>query len=165
MNNPLVQPDPGLFIWTILTFLVLLVLLSKFAWGPLLAALQARQERISQSLDDAKRANEEMERVKRESSEIIRQAHVEASAIVSTSRTDAERVREEGKQKARTEAAAIIASAQRQIEAESVRARDEVRRDAADLAVAIASKLIRRNISVEDNRVMIDEMIGRLRSN
>jgi len=164
MNNPLVQPDPGLFIWTILTFLVLVVVLSKFAWGPLLAALQARQERISQSLDDAKRANDEMERVKRESAEIVRQAHVEASAIVSSSRTDAERVREETKQKARAEAAAIIAAAERQIESEAVRARDEVRREAADLAVAIASKLIRRNISVEDNRAMIDEMIGRLRS-
>jgi F-type H+-transporting ATPase subunit b len=163
MNNPLVQPDPGLFIWTILTFLVLLVLLSKYAWGPLLSALQARQERISQSLDDAQRARDEMERVKRESAEIIRQAHVEASTIVSTSRTDAERVREETKQKARAEAAAILASAQRQIESEAVRARDEVRRDSAELAVAIASKLIRRNISVEDNRVMIDEMIGRLR--
>ena len=164
MNNPLVQPDPGLFIWTILTFLVLVVVLSKFAWGPLLAALQARQERISQSLDDAKRAHDEMERVKRESAELIRQAHVEASAIVSSSRSDAERVREDTKQKARAEAAAIIAAAERQIESEAVRARDEVRREAADLAVAIASKLIRRNISVEDNRVMIDEMIGRLRS-
>jgi F-type H+-transporting ATPase subunit b len=163
MNNPLVQPDPGLFIWTILTFLVLLALLSKYAWKPLLTALQARQDRISQSLDDAKRAHEEMERFKRESSEIIRQAHVEASTIVSTSRTDAERVREETKQKARAEAAAIIAAAGRQIESEALRARDDVRREAAELAVAIASKLIRRNISVDDNRVMIDEMIGSLR--
>jgi|SRR5687768_8170882 len=163
MNNPLVQPDPGLFIWTILTFLILLALLSKFAWKPLLTALQARAERIRQSLDEAKRAEEEMERVKRESAEIIRQARVEASGIVSTSRTDAERVREETKQKARAEAAAIIAAAERQIESEAARARDEVRRETADLAVAIASKLIRRNISADDNRVMIDEMIGSLR--
>jgi F-type H+-transporting ATPase subunit b len=163
MNNPLVQPDPGLFIWTILTFLILLALLSKFAWTPLLAALEARRERIAQSLDEARRAHEEMERLKRESAEIIRQAHVEASAIVSAGRTDAERVREETKQKARAEAAAILAAAQRQIESEAVRARDDVRREAADLAVAIASKLLRRNISIEDNRVMIDEMIGSLR--
>jgi len=163
MNNPLVQPDPGLFIWTILTFLVLLGLLSKFAWKPLLAALQARQERIAKALDEARRAELEMERVRRESAEIIRQAHVEASTIVSTSRTDAERVRDETKQKARAEAAAIIAAAERQIRSEALRARDEVRRDAADLAVAIASKLIRRNISLDDNRVMIDEMIGSLR--
>ena len=163
MNNPLVQPDPGLFIWTIITFLVLLALLSKFAWKPLLAALQARQDRIVQSLDDAKRAQEEMERVKREAAEIVRQAHAEAATIVSASRGDAERVREETKQKARAEAAAIVAAAERQIESETVRARDDVRREAVELAVAIASKLIRRNISVEDNRVMIDEMIGSLR--
>lgn len=160
--NPLVQPDPGLFIWTIVTFLVLLALLSRYAWKPLLASLQARQERIAQSLDEAKRAHEEMERVRLESAEIIRQAHVEASAIVSASRTDAERVREDTKQKARAEAAAIIAAAERQIEAAAVRARDEVRREAVDLSVAIASKLIRRNITADDNRAMIDDMIGSL---
>jgi F-type H+-transporting ATPase subunit b len=163
MNNPLVQPDPGLFIWTILTFLVLLAVLSRFAWKPLLAALQARQDRIAQALDDAKRAQEETERLKREGAEIVRQARVEAASIVSSSRADAERVREEIRQKARTEAAAIVASAERQIQAEAVRARDEVRREAVDLAVAIASKLIRRNISADDNRGMIDEMIGSLR--
>jgi F-type H+-transporting ATPase subunit b len=162
MNNPLVQPDPGLYIWTIVTFLVLVALLARFAWRPLLEALQARHDRIAQSLDDAKRAREELERFKRESSEIVRQAHVEASNIVSASRTDAERVREEAKQKARAEAAAIIAAAQRQTEAEALRARNELRRETADLAVAIAGKLIRRNISAEDNRAMIDEMIGTL---
>ena len=53
MDNPLVQPDPGLFIWTIVTFLVLLTLLAKFAWGPLLEALESRQALIRKSLDDA----------------------------------------------------------------------------------------------------------------
>jgi F-type H+-transporting ATPase subunit b len=160
--NPLVQPDPGLFIWTIVTFLVLLALLSKFVWKPLLAALQARQDRITQSLDEAKRAHEEGERLRRESAEIIRQAHAEAGTIVASSRADAERLREETKQKARTEAAAILAAAERQIQAEAVRARDDVRREAVDLSVAIASKLIRRNISAEDNRALIDEMIASL---
>ena len=56
MGNPLVQPDPGLFIWTILTFLVLLGLLAKFAWRPLLQALESRQESIRKSLDDARQA-------------------------------------------------------------------------------------------------------------
>jgi F-type H+-transporting ATPase subunit b len=165
MNNPLVQLDPGLFIWTIIVFLVLLGLLSKFAWTPLLAALQARQERIATSLDEARRAREEMDRVKQESAEIIRQAHAEASTIVATSRTDAERLREETKQKARAEAAAILAAAERQVQAEALRARDDVRREAVDLSVAIASKLLRRNISAEDNRVMIDDMIRSLPQN
>lgn len=163
--NPLVQPDPGLFIWTIVTFLILLALLSKFAWKPLLVALQGRQDRIAQALDDAKRAQDELERVRRESAEIIRQAHAEAGAIVAAGRADGDRVREDAKQKARTEAAAILAAAGRQVEAETARARDEIRREAVDLAVAIASKLIRRNITADDNRVMIDEMLASLPRN
>ena len=86
MNNPLVQPDPGLFIWTILTFLVLLALLAKFAWRPLLQALDSRQETIRKSLDDAQQAKQELERLQQESAQIIRQARVEAEAIIAQSR-------------------------------------------------------------------------------
>ena len=71
MDNPLVQPDPGLFIWTILTFLILLGLLAKFAWNPLLRALEERQETIRKSLDDAERTKQELERVQQESAQIV----------------------------------------------------------------------------------------------
>ena len=80
MNNPLVQVDPGLFIWTIVTFLVLLTLLAKFAWGPLLQSLAAREETIRKSLADAEKARQELERLNQESEAIIRQARVEAEA-------------------------------------------------------------------------------------
>ena len=63
MDNPLVQPDPGLFIWTIVTFLVLVTLLAKFAWGPLLKALDQRQAAIRKSLDDAQQAKQELEKL------------------------------------------------------------------------------------------------------
>ena len=115
MDNPLVQPDPGLFIWTILTFLVLLTLLAKFAWGPLLQALESRQEAIRKSLDDAQQAKQELERLKQESAQIINRARVEAEAIITQSRSDAERLREEIEQKARTEADDIVKNAERQI--------------------------------------------------
>ena len=119
MDNPLVQPDPGLFIWTILTFLVLLTLLAKFAWGPLLQALESRQEAIRKSLDDAQQAKQELERLQQESAQIIRQARVEAEAIIAQSRADAERLREEMKQKARAEADGIVKNAERQIQLET----------------------------------------------
>src|SRR5215470_9715682 len=99
-DNPLVQPDPGLFIWTIVTFLVLLTLLAKFAWRPLLQALESRQASIRKSLDDAAQARQELERLNAESAEIVRKARVEADAIVTASRADGERVRQELKQKA-----------------------------------------------------------------
>jgi len=159
MDNPLVQPDPGLFIWTILTFLVLVALLAKFAWRPLLQALESRQESIRKSLDDAQKAKQELERLHAESAEIIRQSRVEADAIVTRSRGDAERLREEMKQKARTEADAIVKNAERQIQLETGRAIQQIRREAVDLSVMIASKLIQRNLTKEDNERLIEEAL------
>src|SRR5687767_1211486 len=101
--NPLVQPDPGLYIWTIVTFLVLLALLARFAWRPLLAALESRQEAIRKSLDDARAAKQELERLHVESQKILAQARSDADAILSSTRSDANRFRDELKQKAQAE--------------------------------------------------------------
>jgi F-type H+-transporting ATPase subunit b len=162
MDNPLVQPDPGLFIWTIITFLVLLTLLAKFAWKPLLEALEARQETIRRSLDDAAKAKVELERLNQQSAELIRQARIEGDAIISASRADAERLREELRQKARGEAEGILKNAERQIQLETARALQQIRHEAADLSVAIASKLIQRNLSKEDNEKLIDEALRQM---
>lgn len=159
MDNPLVQPDPGLFIWTIVTFLVLLTLLAKFAWGPLLRALDSRQETIRKSLDDAQLAKRELERLQHESAQIIRQARIDAEAVISQSRTDAARLKEEMRQKARTEADAIVRNAERQIQLETERALQQIRHEAVDMSVMIASKILRRNLSKEDNEKLIDEAL------
>jgi F-type H+-transporting ATPase subunit b len=159
VDNPLVQPDPGLFIWTILTFLVLVTLLAKFAWGPLLKALEGRQEAIRRSLDEAQVARQELERVQQESAQIVRQARIDAEAIVSGSRSDAERLREEMKTKAKAEANAIVANAERQIQLETQRALQQIHREAVDLSVMIASKIIQRNLSKEDHQALIDQTI------
>ena len=164
MGNPLVQPDPGLFIWTILTFLVLLGLLAKFAWRPLLQALESRQESIRQSLDDARQAKQDLERLHQESAQIIRQARVEADGIITRSRADAERLREEMKQKARAEADTIVKSAERQIQLETTRALQQIRTEAVDLSVMIASKIIQRNLSKEDNERLIDEALRQVQN-
>jgi F-type H+-transporting ATPase subunit b len=158
-DNPLVQPDPGLFIWTIITFLVLLGLLAKFAWRPLLQALESRQESIRKSLDDALQAKQELERLQQESVQIIRQARIEADGIIARSREDAERLREELKQKARAEADVVVKNAERQISLETARALQQIRTEAVDLSVMIASKIIQRNLSKEDNERLIDEAL------
>jgi F-type H+-transporting ATPase subunit b len=164
MNNPLVQLDPGLFIWTILTFLVLLTLLAKFAWRPLLQALESRQETIRKSLDDAERARRELEAVQRESEQIVRQARLDAESIISASRADAERLRGEMRQKAREDAEGILRNAERQIQLETNRALQQIRQEAVDLSVTIASKIIGRNLSKEDNERLIDEAIKQVDS-
>ena len=159
MDNPLVQPDPGLFIWTILTFLVLLALLAKFAWRPLLAALDSRQNAIRKSLDDAQKAREELERLNQESVLILNKARAEADQIIVSGRADAERLREDVKLKARAEADAIVKNAERQIQLETARALQQIRSEAVDLSVLIASKLIQRNLTKEDNERLIEEAL------
>jgi F-type H+-transporting ATPase subunit b len=159
MDNPLVQTDPGLFIWTIATFLVLLGLLAKFAWRPLLQALDTRQNAIRKSLDDAQQAKQELERLNAESSQIIARARVDAEAIITQSRSDGERLREEIRQKARAEADNIVKNAERQIQLETTRALEQIRHEAVDLSVMIASKIIQRNLSKEDNARLIDEAL------
>ena len=159
MDNPLVQTDPGLFIWTIVTFLVLLALLAKFAWKPLLDALETRQNAIRKSLDDAQQAKQELERLNAESAQIIARARVDADAIITQSRADGERLREEIRQKARGEADLIVKNAERQIQLETSRAIEQIRHEAVDLSVMIASKIIQRNLTKEDNERLIDEAL------
>lgn len=157
MNNPLVQPDPGLYIWTIATFLILLWLLAKFAWRPLLEALERRQDQIRKSLDDAQKAKQELEKLHVESQRILAAARTDAEQILSSTRSDANRFREELKQKAQVEAAGIVKNAEKQIELETARALQQIRNEAVDISVAIASKLLARNVSKEDNERLIEE--------
>ena len=157
MNNPLVQPDPGLYIWTILTFMVLVGLLAKFAWRPLLAVLDERQQAIRKSLDDARQAKQDLEKVHVESAKILAQARTEAESIVASTRADVNQFREEMRVKAREEAAGIVKNAERQIELETARALQQIRHEAVDLSVTIASKLLQRNVSKDDNARLIED--------
>jgi F-type H+-transporting ATPase subunit b len=159
MDNPLVQTDPGLFIWTIVTFLVLLALLAKFAWRPLLLALETRQNSIRKSLDDAQQAKQDLERLNSESAQIVARARQDADAIITQSRSDGERLREEIRQKARAEADLIVKNAERQIQMETSRALEQIRHEAVELSVMIASKIIQRNLTKEDNQRLIDDAL------
>jgi F-type H+-transporting ATPase subunit b len=164
MNNPLVQVDPGLYIWTIVTFVVLLLLLAKFAWRPLLEALERRQEAIRKSLDEARQAKQELGRLHEESARILAQARAEADAIISRTRADAVRAGEELKQKARADAENIVKHAEREIQLETSRALQKVRQEAVDISIDIASKIIQRNLSREDNERLIAETLQEIQT-
>jgi F-type H+-transporting ATPase subunit b len=160
--NPLVQVDPGLYIWAITVFVLLVALLTKFAWRPLLDALEQRQESIRKSLDDARQARQELEKVKSESEAMLVRARREADAILAQTRTDAARTAEDLKQKARTDAENIVRNAERQIEQQASRAVEQIRREAVDLSVAIASKILQRNLTREDNERLIGETLAEI---
>jgi F-type H+-transporting ATPase subunit b len=164
MDNPLVQPDPGLFIWTILTFLILLGLLAKFAWGPLLKALDERQATIQKSLDDADQAQQELASLQEKSAQLLAQARAEGQSIVAQSRAAAEVVREDLHQKAKAESAAMVKAAERQIQQETARAVEQIRHEVVDLSLSVASKLIKKNLTAEDNDALIQDSLNQIES-
>ncbi len=151
--------DLGNAIWTLGIFLIVVIVLGKFAWGPVLGLLQQREEFIHRALSDAKRDRDDAEARLKEYAAKLQSAHAEAAALVEEARRDGERLREEIRQRARGEAEKMIANAQRQIQLETSRALEQIRHEAVDLSVMIASKIIQRNLSKEDNERLIDEAL------
>src|SRR5262249_52516959 len=119
----------------------------------------SRQSDIRKSLDDAQQARLELERLNQTSAQMITKARAEADEIIGRSRADAERLREDIKQKARAEADAVVKNAERQIQLETARALQQIRTEAVELSVMIASKLIQRNLTKEDNQRLIEDAL------
>jgi F-type H+-transporting ATPase subunit b len=152
----------GNAIWTLGIFVIVVIVLGKFAWGPMLALLRQREEFIHRSLSDAKRDRDEAEARLKEYAAKLQSAHAEAAAIIEEASRDAERLRQDFRQRAKADADTAVRNAERQIQLETARALQQIRHEAADLAVAIASKLLQRNISKEDNERLIDEALKQL---
>jgi F-type H+-transporting ATPase subunit b len=156
--------DVGNALWTVVIFVLVVLVLGKFAWGPILDQLKTRENFIHDALSAAKQQKEAAEASLKEYTEKLRAARGEADLIIAQSRTDAERLREEMVQKAKGEAETIVQNAERQIRLETGRALQQIRHEAADLSVMIASKLIQRNLSKEDNEKLIEDALRQVES-
>ena len=163
MNNPLVHLDPGLFVWTILTFLLLLTVLTKFAWNPLLKMLKDREELIRSSLEDAEKAKTELTKLNAEGEKIINKARAEAQEILSQCKSSAATLKEETLQDAKEKAKVIADNAEKQILVEKEKAIEEIKSEVVNLSLSVAEKLIKKNISAEDNKALIDESLSQVK--
>ena len=114
---------------------------------------------VELALPFREQAKQDLERLNAESAQIIARARVDADGIITQSRADAERLREEIRQKARGEADLIVKNAERQIQLETSRAIEQIRHEAVELSVMIASKIIQRNLTKDDNERLIDEAL------
>ena len=162
MDNPLVQLDPGLFIWTILTFLALLFLLAKFAWKPLLAALEDRENKIKNSLEDAEKAKAELERINAKSEEIIAKARSEAQSIRLEAKSTAEKIKADIMAQAGEERKKLRDETEKQIQVEKDRAISEIRQEVVSLTISVAEKVVKKNLSKEDNQGLIEDSLKNL---
>ncbi len=155
--------DVGNALWTMVIFVLVLIVLGKFAWGPILAALQKREEFIRDSLAQAKKDREDAEARLREYTEQLQSANAKASAIVDEGRKDAEAVKRKIEEDAKAEAVKLIERAKREIGIASDTAIKQIYDLGAKLATEVASKVIRKEVNAQEHSRLISESLDELR--
>ncbi|MCL6502620.1 MAG: F0F1 ATP synthase subunit B [Pirellulales bacterium] len=148
-----------LALWTLVVFLVLLAVLYKFAWGPICQALEARERRIAEQLESAQRINDEARNLLVQYQERLNQAQAEVRAILDEARRDAQHTQQEILARARQDAEAELARARREIEIATAAALEELGRASADLAIELAGKILRAQLSPADHARLIEEAL------
>lgn len=162
--NPL-QIEVGLIFWTALAFLILLFLLGKFAWKPMVSALEEREQTIEESITRAERALEEARQLQADNEAARRQAESEAREVLRQAREQAEAVRAEEADKTRAEIEQMRDLARAEINREKTQALSELRSEVATLAIDAAEKILREDIDEDRQRRLVDQFIAELPTN
>ncbi|MBM4116459.1 F0F1 ATP synthase subunit B [bacterium] len=158
----LLTPDPGLILWTVLTFIGLLFLLRKTAWGPIVDGLDRREGNIRAALSDAEKARDEGKRLLAEQEAALAAARQEAQKLIDQGTATARSLQEELLAKAQQEAGAIVAAARREIELETDRARETLRAEVVDLSLRVAGRLLERSLSDADHERLAREFMSQV---
>ena len=153
---------PGLTIWTAITFLLLVVLLSKFAWGPIVRMLDERERTIREAIEQAKKERAEAERALAEQKATLAAAQREAADLAQKSKQEVEALRADLTAKARKEADDLVAQARKQIQEEKSKALAELKGQVADLAIDAARRLIQSSLDEKSQRALVEEYIAKL---
>lgn len=156
--------EPGLMIWTIVVFLLLLLILKKFAYPALLGAVEARERALQQQLDEAERNRAESAALLAEHKKLLAEARAQAHALLVEARTTAEKERALAMEKTLQEQQQLLERARHDIIAERDRAIAELRREAVDLSLAAASKLIGERLTSDTDRKLVQEYLAGLES-
>jgi len=162
----LVTPDLGLIFWMTLSFAILLFILGKFAWTPILKTLRDRENAIEESLNQAEKAREEMKLLKAHNEELLIKAKEERDAILKEARIIRDNIIEESRTKANVEYNRIIESAKESIHFEKMAAITELKNQIATLSIEIAEKILKDQLSdVENQKKHIDKIMDNINFN
>jgi F-type H+-transporting ATPase subunit b len=153
------SPTPGLFIWTLVVFIVLFFLLKWLVFPMLVKATVEREQQINSQLAEAARMQDEAKGVLEEQRQMLAGARGEAQAILAEARQAAERERLAGVEKTRAEQDELLARARREIGAEKERATAEIRREAVDLAISAAAKVIGKRLDASEDRALVESYL------
>ena len=158
----LLDVNGGLMFWTLLIFIALMFILSKYAFGPITAAVEARERALEEAILAAKRDREEASALLEQQRQQIEAARADAQRLIADGRTAGERLRAEMLEETRQQQQEMLDRARREIGAERDRAISEIRAEAVDLAIAGASRVIEKNLDEASNRQLVEKFLGSL---
>lgn len=162
----LITPGLGLVVWMTLAFLVVLFILKKFAWKPILESIKQREETIDNALKEAERARAEMEKLQAANEDLLRKAREERDAILKEARDQKDAIIAEAKNRTKTEQNRIIEQARETIRNEKMAAITELKNQVATLSLEIAEKVLRAELSNENKqKTVIDNLVNEINLN
>jgi F-type H+-transporting ATPase subunit b len=161
-SNFLVSPNVGLMIWTLLAFIVAMLILRKYAWPAITNALDKRQRAIEESIETAERTRAEAHEILQEYRERLREARAQADEIVARARKAGEVHEREALEKAKLQREDLLEQTRRDIEAETRRAIQEIRAEVADLTVMATEKVTRKSLDEGDQKRLVEEALREL---
>jgi len=162
----LITPELGLIFWTTLSFLILLFILGKFAWKPILNAVNDREDSIKDALQEAEKARLEMQNLKSDNEKILKEARAERDAMIKDAREIKDSMISEAKEEAKTQATKLIEQAKTTIQNEKLAAITDLKNQVADLSIDIAEKVMKNELSNKDKQVeLVEQMLGDIELN
>ena len=155
----MLEINPGLILWTILTFVIVLVILQRTAWKPLLTALKEREDSIRTSLHDAEEARHQAQKLLDENRKLLASAEEQSQRIIKEGRDMAERLKAEILEKANASSQQMVVQAREEIQREKESALTQLRSEVADLAITAAGKILDANLDPAKQRAIVDAAI------
>ncbi len=164
-GGSLIDVNPGLIFWTVITFVVLLVILKKIAWKPILAALDQREAAIKESLEKAEKAREEAQKVLDKNQANIAKAEEESKKIIDQSRAYAEKLKDQMVRDSKEQAKKIVDDATAEIERKKEAAFNELKNQVAEIAINAAEKILKERLDKDSNKKIVDKYISDISRN
>jgi F-type H+-transporting ATPase subunit b len=162
----LVKPEFGLVFWMTVSFLIVVFILRKFAWGPILSSLKERETSIEDALNAAKKAKDEVANMKAENEQLLKQARNERDMMLKEARDTKDAIVNEARAKAQSEADRMITAARESIQNEKMAAITELKNQVATLSIEIAEKVIRQQLASEDKqKALVNDLLKDVKLN
>jgi|SRR3972149_2265736 len=164
-GGSLVDVNPGLIFWTVVTFLILLLVLKKVAWKPILTALGQREDAIKDSLEKAEKAKEEAQKILQENQASIVKVEEESRKIIEQSRVYADKLKEQIIRDSKVQAQKIIEDASSEIERKKEETFNELKTRVAEIAIQAAEKILSENLNKDSNKKLVNKYIDEIPRN